>query len=131
MTPPRTPYDDELRAFVDEQDEEEFVRTTRSRPPPSALHAAREVVVGRFREKTESGIHDIEKLNRLLEDKIRADNAEKLLALKRRADDAEAEVKRRDDEKKAGKKERVVWLLDLLKLLVAALAGVCYERWVR
>ena len=92
MTPPHHPLDEDLRAFVDDEDEKELQRARARRPPPSALHAAREQVVGRFREKTPSGIHNVEELQRLLEDKIAADNAEKLLALKRRADEAEAEI---------------------------------------
>lgn len=128
MTPPRHHLDDELRAFVDDEPDAEQARLRHdvdSRPPPSALMQARAAVVGRFpRERMDSGVHDVEKLQRLLEAKLAADNAEKLLALKERAEKAEAELKESREKRNAR-----IW--ELVILLVVALASAGFGHWIK
>lgn len=79
MTPPRTPYDEELERYV------------RGSKPPPALESVRQQVAARL--ETPTGIHYLEELQRQLQAQAIAAVKDKIEAEKRRADKAEALIR--------------------------------------
>jgi hypothetical protein len=92
---------DELGPVAREEIREEFSSYVDSRPPPQALLEVEARVVQRVTRDSDTrdaephtGRHDIEELKRLLQAKIEADAAEKLLEERERRKEAQQELAR-------------------------------------
>lgn len=86
MTPPRTPYDDELRRYSAEMRE-----LLDSRPPSKSLSTARQEVAARL--DTPTGIHYLDELQKQLQAHAIEVVKDKLAHEKQRAEAAEAIIR--------------------------------------